>query len=256
MNKVITLLTDFGASVHYPAVMKGVILSGCPDVSLIDITHNCPTFQVKAAAFILWQTVRAFDMPAVHLVVVDPGVGTNRGALAVKVKDRGFLVGPDNGVLSWTLHGTDYIARRLDAPGDASLTFHGRDVFAPAAAVLACNPQAFEDMGPVVTPVDLPMPGFSRNRGDIHAQVLFMDDFGNVLVTVHQDDRIFVPEKPLSVVTKDDIFEFQYGTYGNVRPDGLCWHYDSSGYVELSVREGSFARLSGLSWDSRLILRQ
>ena len=256
MKKVITLLTDFGISSHYPAVLKGVILSNCPEVMLIDTTHKCPSFHIQAAAFILWQTVKAFDMPAVHLVVVDPGVGTNRDAIAVSIKDRGFLVGPDNGVLSWALAGNDYVARRLETPQNASLTFHGRDVLAPAAAALACNPHSFDDIGDVVTPMMLPMPTATWAGDNVHSRVLFIDDFGNVLVAIHQNDHIFKPKKPLSAVINNINFNFQYATYGNVDPDGLCWHYDSSGYLELSVREDSFARIAGVSWDSEVILRQ
>lgn len=255
MNGVLTLLTDFGNS-HYPSILKGVILSRCPDLQLIDITHHCPAFQIRAAAFILAQVVRQFRMPSVHLIVVDPGVGTDRDAIAVSIGDDRFLVGPDNGVLSWAMSGTKYEARKLDMPDASSITFHGRDVFAPVAAELACGYRDFQSIGQQVDPIMLPRTGFEAKNGKIHARVLFVDNFGNIIVSVHRDDQIFRTKERLQVVVDKMIFQFQYGTYGKVSPDGLCWHYDSSGYIELSVREGSFAGRSGLGWEDSVILQQ
>ena len=136
MPRIITLLTDFGTADGYVGEMKGVLLTGAPEATLVDISHEIPAQDVESARLTLARVWRRFPPGTVHLVVVDPGVGTERGALAVASDDR-FLVGPDNGVLSPALliAGTRVVA--LETPPNASATFHGRDVFAPAAARLA-----------------------------------------------------------------------------------------------------------------------
>lgn len=255
MSGILTLLTDFGET-YYPAVLKGVILSRCPDLQLIDITHNSPVFNIQAAAFTLAQVVEQFRMPSVHLVVVDPGVGTDRNAIAVAIGHGRFLVGPDNGVLSRAMPETGFEARKLSVSEHASMTFHGRDVFAPVAAALACNPETFLTLGERIEPMKLPLPHAEMREGKIHAMVLFVDHFGNIILSVHQQDRIVSAEKQLQVLTHGRTYHFQYGTYGKIGSDRLCWHYDSSGYIELSVGEGSFARFSGLGWEDSVILQQ
>jgi len=255
MNGVITLLTDFGDS-YYPAVMKGVILSHCFDLQLIDVTHELPAFGLYSSAFILSVIIKNFSMPAVHLVVVDPGVGTDRNAIAVSIGNGSFIVGPDNGVLSWAIQETGYEARKIIAPEGASMTFHGRDVFAPVAAELACDPEYFSSLGEKIAPLRLPFPGFKKISDKIHAGVLFTDPFGNVIVSVHKNDHVFDTKKRLILLIEDRIYDFEYGTYGKIGPDRLCWHYDSSGYVELSVDRGNFARLSGLGVKDDVILTQ
>jgi S-adenosylmethionine hydrolase len=133
---LITLLTDYGTSDPYVGEMKGVLLSLAPGSILVDITHSIAPGDLPAASYILGRTWSRFPSGTVHLVVVDPGVGTARGALAFTAKGHGF-VGPDNGVFSAVLHGTEVETVSLPLPEAASATFHGRDVFAPAAAALA-----------------------------------------------------------------------------------------------------------------------
>ena len=255
MNGVITLLTDFGES-YYPAVMKGVILHHCPSLQLIDITHKSPNFDIYSAAFVLSVVIKEFPMPAVHLVVVDPGVGTDRNAVAISIGNGHFLVGPDNGVLSWAMPKTGYEARKIIVPDDASITFHGRDIFAPVAADLACDPGRFQALGERIEPIRLPFPGFRSAGNETHAEVLFTDPFGNIIVSIHRDNNIFDVKKRLYLLMDDKIYDFDYGTYGKIGPDRLCWHYDSSGYIELSVGEGNFAGLSGLKVRDSIILKQ
>ena len=136
MPRVITLLTDFGTADGYVGEMKGVLLAGAPDAMLVDITHEIPAQDVEAARLTLARVWRRFPAGTVHLVVVDPGVGTDRVALAVASDDR-FLVGPDNGVLSPALLITGNRVVALESPANASATFHGRDVFAPCAAYVS-----------------------------------------------------------------------------------------------------------------------
>src|SRR5512138_1753 len=136
MRRIITLLTDFGTADGYVGEIKGVLLSRVPDVSVVDITHDITAQDVESARLTLARVWRRFPSGTVHLVVVDPGVGSYRQALAVESDGR-FLVGPDNGVLSPALLLPSARVVVMPMPPSAAPTFHGRDVFAPAAAELA-----------------------------------------------------------------------------------------------------------------------
>src|SRR5918998_5769745 len=138
MRPIITLLTDFGTADGYVAEMKGVLLTRAPEALVVDVTHDVPPQDVEAARLALARYWRRFPRGTVHLAVVDPGVGSERAALAVESDGR-FLVGPDNGVLSPALLAAGARAVRLPVPPSAAPTFHGRDVFAPAAAALAAG---------------------------------------------------------------------------------------------------------------------
>jgi S-adenosylmethionine hydrolase len=135
MPRIITLLTDFGTADGYVGEMKGVILSAIPDVMIVDISHALSPQDIDAARLTLARVWRRFPRGTIHVVVVDPGVGTERTAMAVESDGR-LLVGPDNGVLSPALLNPGARTVALAIPPDASPTFHGRDVFAPAAAAL------------------------------------------------------------------------------------------------------------------------
>src|ERR671933_2554401 len=136
MPPVVTLLTDFGTADGYVAEMKGVILSHAPEAQVVDLTHDVPPQDVEAGRLAVARYWRRFPQGTVHLAVVDPGVGSARAALAV-ASDGRWLVGPDNGLLSPALLVAGARAVVLPVPPTAAPTFHGRDVFAPAAAALA-----------------------------------------------------------------------------------------------------------------------
>src|SRR5918911_5491181 len=136
MRPVVTLLTDFGTADGYVAEMKGVILSLVPDAHVVDISHDIAPQDVDGARLAVARYWRRFPAGTVHVIVVDPGVGSSRAAIAV-ASDGRFLVGPDNGVLSPALLAAGARAVALRVPPGAAPTFHGRDVFAPAAAALA-----------------------------------------------------------------------------------------------------------------------
>lgn len=186
---MITLASDFGSP--YPAAMRGVILRRS-DARLVDVTHDLPRGDVRGAAFWLRETLPHFPA-AVHLAVVDPGVGTDRGVLVVRAGDRA-LVGPDNGLLLPAARaiaddlGVDVETFAAD-PGDpASSTFHGRDVFAPLAArveeagVSALS--TLDGVAPTADCVDLRLPVASVDDDGTDGEVLAVDDFGNVVTNV------------------------------------------------------------------------
>ena len=133
---IITLLTDYGTTDSYVGELKGVLLSQAPAVTLVDLTHQIAPGDVAAAAYVLARAWHRFPAGTVHLAVVDPGVGTARSALALRTREH-FFVGPDNGLFSGLLRAAEIEAVSLATPAEASPTFHGRDLFAPAAAALA-----------------------------------------------------------------------------------------------------------------------
>jgi len=247
MRPVITLLTDFGTADGYVGEMKGVLLSRVPDAMLVDITHEISPQDVEAARLTVARVWRRFPPGTVHLVVVDPGVGTERSALAVDSNGR-WLVGPDNGVLSPALLASGASAVALAVPPGASASFHGRDVFAPAAAALALG-SALASLGGAVThPVIRRTPEPHRiEDGVLAGVVILIDRFGNA-VTNLVGLRAGVIEAAGKTLP-------MYRTYGNVAPGKPLAIIGSSGLIEIAVRDGSAARLLGLTRGSPVVFR-
>lgn len=177
-TKPIVLLTDFGWS-SYVGAMKGVILSHCPHAQIIDLTHDVAPQNVREGAWLLLVNYLYFPPGSIFLAVVDPGVGTKRKALAIKTKDYYFL-GPDNGLLSPAAARAGIVDTvELAVPPEASPTFHGRDVFAPAAAKLAAG-LPFRELGkPVVPKVN-----FAFYLNEREGEVVTIDRFGNVITNI------------------------------------------------------------------------
>jgi len=189
MISVVVLLTDFGASDWYVAAMKGSVLSRAPETTLIDLSHSVPPGDIAHADFLLEQTWRWFPTESVFVAVVDPGVGTERRAIAVRAAERMF-VGPDNGVLTSALEQPDAEVRVIDPErvnaGALSATFHGRDLFAPAAAALA-EGAAFASIGEVTKDaVRLSRSRPSMNGGRAEAHVVYVDRFGNAITDLRE----------------------------------------------------------------------
>lgn len=184
MNSVITLTTDFGTRDNYVGVMKGVILALAPKARLVDLTHEIEPHATAEAAFCLLTAFSHFPPGAVHLAVVDPGVGASRAVCAAHAHGQ-FFIGPDNGLFTPILD-RDPAARirrvRHDPP--ASRTFHGRDVMAPAAARLALG-EPFEALGPVLeNPVRLAWPTPEQKGRTTRGQVIHADRFGNLVTNI------------------------------------------------------------------------
>jgi S-adenosylmethionine hydrolase len=240
---IITLLTDFGAGSGYPAQMKGVVLAHLADAQLVDVSHEVPAFDVLAGALLLEACAPRFPPEAVHLAVVDPGVGTARRPICVIDTAGRRFVGPDNGLFTPFLEGARV---RLLEPGGpvpipASATFHGRDLFAPVAAWLAAGGEPAR-LGPeVADPVRLPWPRAERRGGEIHGECLRADPFGNVLTSIRATD---LDGRPASVAVAGAAARF-VTTYGEGAPGELLALLGSSGRLELAVREGSAAERLG-----------
>jgi S-adenosylmethionine hydrolase len=186
-HPIITFTSDFGHHDWLVGVVHGVVYEICPAARLVDLTHEIPPGQVERASFVLEAACPDFPAGALHLAVVDPGVGTGRRALAVRARGQ-FFVGPDNGLLEWALSDPRAEAHALTEERwfrhPVSRTFHGRDVFAPVAAHLACG-TPISSFGPrIADPVRLPRPPVIPADGAIEGRVVFVDRFGNALTNL------------------------------------------------------------------------
>lgn len=248
---IITLLTDFGNSDSYVGEVKGVLLGGCPDARLVDLSHTISPGDIASAAYVLQRAWVRFPPGSVHLVVVDPGVGSERAPLAVNAGDHIFI-GPDNGVLTHPLSCETLLIRRLAEPAEASATFHGRDVFAPAAALAACGTPVKELGAPFhETPKKLSVPEARYEGKTVIGTVIYVDRFGNVVTNL---DTKLVPAYGVLEVEGLEIGRLSR-TYGDVPPGELLAHVGSGGQVEIAVRDGSAARRLGLGIGSRVRAR-
>ena len=262
-NPGIILTTDFGVGDPYVGVMKGVIFGLNPLVTVIDLTHGISPQNVRQGAFILGVNHRYFPENAIHVAVVDPGVGTERLAILVQTP-RGRFLAPDNGILSnvvWnaaddasTLDGptplpTDCTAYRLTEPrfwlSPVSATFHGRDVFAPAAAHLSLGVSPHEMGRPVshIFRLAAAQPS-GKLPGTVLGEVIYQDSFGNLVTNI--DAARLTPSASPTVQIKTRRIPGLRRTFhdGSIQPeDGLIALFGSHGYLEIAVRDASAARL-------------
>lgn len=235
---VVTLLTDFGTADSYVAEMKGVMLGIVPTVRFVDITHAVEPGNLVAAQFLLGRSWHRFPESTVHLAVVDPGVGTDRRALAARYAGHGF-VAPDNGLLTPILDHAEVVA--LPVPANASATFHGRDVFAPAAARLAAG-AALEELGlPIDRPVRNPLPTPGHEADATVGTVLYVDRFGTLVSNIPGEG---LPAGSVVRVGEIDVGPLRR-TFGDVGLGSLVSFIGSGGTVEIAVRDGSAARVLG-----------
>jgi S-adenosylmethionine hydrolase len=250
MARVITLLTDFGTADGYVGEMKGVLLSEAPNATVVDITHDIPAHDVELGRLTLARYWRRFPVGTVHVAVVDPGVGSARAALAVASEDR-YLVGPDNGLLSPALLMGDARAIELRVSPQASPTFHARDVFAPAAAMLAQRTELDSLGEPALNPIirRTPEPHRSTN-GELVGEVIAIDRFGNAITNLLAMRGSHVSQ--LRVLDRDVPFRRTYADLEVGAPGAVV---GSTGLIEIVIREGSAANSLGLTRGAQVILR-
>jgi S-adenosyl-L-methionine hydrolase (adenosine-forming) len=240
---VITLTTDFGTRDAYVAEMKGVILSITRDVHVVDITHDVAPGDVLEGALALEAAAPRFPAGTIHVAVVDPGVGTARRGLVVAARDQMFI-GPDNGLFTPFVGQARWSAFELRAAefrsAGVSQTFHGRDIFAPAAAHLARGVEA-ASLGPAVTdPVRLAWPEVRVSRGKVGGAVVHVDRFGNLVTSIHADAiaslgsgvAIRVAGRSLPLVR----------TYADLRRGDPGALLGSNNRLEIAVNAGSAAK--------------
>jgi hypothetical protein len=271
---LIALITDFGTSDPYVGIMKGIIDKISPGIRLIDLTHHIPPGNIQRGAFVLWQSSLDFPQGTIFLAVVDPGVGTERKAICLACDGQRFI-GPDNGLFSYLLYGKEYQAWELSNPAyqlsSSGTTFHGRDIFAPAAAY-AANGIWGDKFGNAVKSIQhLPEPRLAQKGKSLSGEVLSTDKFGNLFTslgrfqsTESQDlileswidqtkcnikDRtsveILLKDKTLSLIK----------TFAMI-PEGTCAGLiGSTGLLEIVCNQGSAAKLLSLKRGDAILLR-
>ena len=250
MNLPISFLSDFGRDDEFVGVVHGVIARIAPDVRVIDIGHDFAQGDIRAGALALMRAIQYLPQ-GVALAVIDPGVGTERRAIAART-EWGTLIGPDNGLLAPAVAmvgGADKIVSienpevQLPAPG---ATFHGRDLFGPAAAVIASGQATLEELGPEVDPdsvVPLMLPLVEHSEDAVIGEVLWVDHFGNCQLNITPQDLQLIGIGPgTDIVLKIASAEFAIewvDAYGNVEEGEGLLHIDSYGQIAVAVRNGS-----------------
>ena len=247
----IALLTDFGNADHYAGTLKGVLLSLCPDATLVDITHDIPPHDVLTAALELAACYRYFPAGTIFLVVVDPGVGSARRGLVADTGDYRF-VAPDNGVLSLVFHEArprkvvDLTERRYARP-TVSKTFEGRDRFAPAAGWLAKGIE-LTAMGRPVSQwqvLEVPEPEVGDQR--LAGQVLRVDRFGNLVTNIDRKRfELFRQDAGVQIAIDGHGVDRLVATYAEAPTGALCALFGSTDHLEIALNGGSAARSLGL----------
>ncbi len=256
MRPVISLTTDFGTTDHFVGTMKGVIAGICPDANVIDITHDVPAYDVLEGALAIWPAWRYFPAGTVHVIVVDPGVGSERRPILARLGGH-YFIAPDNGLITLMLEdvertGPPAVLHELTTPtyhlGAQSLTFHGRDIFAPAAAHLANQLAAgnadLAGFGPRIQhPVrlDLKKPTCGED-GIVTGTILKIDRFGNLLTNLQSADAAHL---------EDHRFTLQLGSHKITRllnnyiagKEGEPFAiFGSSGVLEVALNRGNAAK--------------
>lgn len=221
---LVTLTSDFGTGSPYVAAMKAAVIRECGDADLIDISHEVPPFDWAAGAFMLWAGSRDFPANSIHLAVVDPGVGSDRPAVAFELAGR-YYVGPDNGIFSLVAEAaapTLAIVYNLERPDGASATFEGRDLFAPVAGRLAA--------GAGLAEIGEPRGGLEGPSATAEPRVLWVDRFGNLITNLRP---------PVGAIrVGEHLVHESARTYAEASPRKPFYYVGSMGFVEIAVPRG------------------
>lgn len=254
----LVLLTDFGGNDWFVGVLKGVMATLAPKAAILDLSHDIPPGDIRAGAFNLWAAFRYFPKGSIFVAVVDPGVGGSRDPLLVTANGR-FFLGPDNGLLSWATAGDPgRTIRILSNPKyrmpEVSGTFHGRDVFAPAAAHLSrgVKPAAFGKAKPAL--VELPEMAWTLQPEGLAGEVIHIDRFGNAITSIPGSDlgRIAQGAKAASIGRRNFPIKSFYAEVPEGQP--LCL-VGSTGLVELAINGGDAAKSFRIRRGDRVRIR-
>lgn len=269
--RIITLTTDFGTSDTYVGIMKGVILSINPNVQIVDLTHAIPPQDIYEAAFSIYTAHSYFRKGTIHVIVVDPGVGSDRQAIVSRT-DSAFFVCPDNGVLSYLLQNIgneggqlmDSVAIQNSAYylPEVSNTFHGRDIFAPVAAHLSLG-VSLEDIGPPVqTLVQLPIQVPELTDGVLTGQIVKIDRFGNAITNISETAIARLKSASTGGISTYEIrvgsvrlhrFNRAYAESGVGKPLAII---GSSGLLEIAINGGNAKEDLGIKWGDPVVIQR
>ena len=248
---IITLMTDFGTSDHYVGVMKGVMLNINPQVQIVDITHTIPPQDIHGAAFLIDSAYRYFPTGTIHVIVVDPGVGSDRRAIVCQT-ETAYFVCPDNGILTHILrNGKRIHTVAMENSGyflpEVSNTFHGRDIFAPVAAHLSGGVPIDKLGTPVAPPVQLPIPTPQVTDKAIIGQVIWIDFFGNLVTNIsHEIVKSLEGRNGVVICAGSAKIDHVNRSYTESAVGEVLAIVGSSNRLEISINQGNAAQTLGL----------
>jgi S-adenosylmethionine hydrolase len=260
---IITLLTDFGWGDGHIGAMKGVILRINPDCRIIDLAHQVTSHDVLGAALVLGQTYAFYPHGTIHVAIVDPGVGGVRKPLVIKTRDYLF-VGPDNGCFTLVLKQEQGVqayelAEQRFRFARVSRTFHGRDIFAPAAAHLSRHIVP-EEMGPPVNGADLTrlaIPEPLLDGGGLLGEVISIDSFGNLITNISQDDLgAFAPDGLIEIEIKGERIKGLKSSYEQGKAGEVICLWGSAGMLEIALKERNLHRELGWGRGEKVWIRK
>jgi S-adenosylmethionine hydrolase len=242
-KRIITLITDFGAEAGYLGAVKGVILKINPSLQIVDISHQIKPFDVWEAAFVLKNSYSFFPKETIHLVVVDPGVGSSRQSLLILTKNYCFI-GPDNGVFSF-VYNEEKILKMINLNNSKyfigkSSTFHARDIFAPVAAYLSLGikPEEFGTEAKECMKFKIPSPAVKNNL--IQGEILWSDRFGNLITNVDYDlIKKIKSQKDFRLIIGKKVIKKIISSYSDGKEKEILALAGSSGYLEIAANQGS-----------------
>jgi S-adenosylmethionine hydrolase len=258
-DPIITLTTDFGDDSPYVAAMKGVILGINPAARLVDLSHRMPPQDVRHAAYFLANAIPYFPPAVLHVVVVDPGVGTERAVLHVAVGGRRLLA-PDNGCWTWLTQGVAQppTVHRLTQPRywrePVSATFHGRDIFASVAAHLSLGLPVADVGTPVSSWVVLVREPLVVQPDRVAGVIVFVDHFGNLITNI-PGEALPRPGRPGHVTVAGHAVRGCVRTYAEAEPGALVALVSSCGHLEIAVNQGNAARLLGAGVGAEVVVK-
>lgn len=267
MNRIITLTTDFGLVDEYVGVMKGVILSICPDARIIDLSHAISPQDIRQAAFLIKASYAYFPANTLHVVVVDPGVGSGR-RIILTCADGHLFLAPDNGVLTWLLQGPRFetayeVSCQQLFLKQLSNTFHGRDIFAPVAAHLAngfLETKVGRELNrDELTVLSLPDAKFDKATRVLTGSIVSIDRFGNLLTNIHHDlleSIIPAGSYPgITITINNQTIRGLQPSYASVPKGSLLAIIGSRNYLEIAANQGNAAQILGAATNTEIRLR-
>ena len=250
MRNVITLTTDFGLRDYYVSAMKAVMLGIAPEVRLIDVSHDIPSQDIMAGSWVLKNSAMLFPSKTVHAVVIDPGVGTERNPIALQVEDQ-YFVGPDNGIFSLLTADREYTAVRLTKREylreHPSSTFHGRDIFAPAAAHLSRGVPLRELGEPLEELVSYRWMQPIADKDGIQGAIIHIDKFGNLVTNIPEvliRERVW--GRNIKIYVGNVILDNLSNTFGNVAEGEPVAYVGSAGMLEVGINKGNAEEMLGV----------
>lgn len=258
MSQIITLTTDFGTQDHYVSVMKAVMLGIAPSAQFIDVSHHIPAQDIMAGAWVIRNAAFEFPKGSVHLVVVDPGVGTDRNPVALKINDQ-YFVGPDNGIFSLITNEFKFKAYKLNKSKfwrkERSRTFHGRDIFSPVAAHLSTGVDIRELGDPIKELVSYHWAVPIGDKDGLQGWVIHIDRFGNLITNISEQLlEETAGRRKVRVYVGNTIIDHMVNTFADVEAGEPAAFIGSSGMLEVGINKGNAAQMLGVDKGAQISL--